>query len=188
MHDKTLVGFPENLMKRTILSMVFALFLGGCAAITTVSNPVCTTQVGDVGYTLATKLYRGLSASDLDRQVIVGSIVNLDDINEVPAVGRLVSEHIGSRLAQLGVRVAEPRLKNPMIMTRQGEMVLSRDAKDWAARINASAIVTGTVSRMQGRYYFNARMVSVADNSVLSSFDVCLTGSVKEAGLKTSSE
>lgn len=158
-----------------------AIILAGCA--TTMQEPTCTPQVGDVGYLLADKLQRGIGEADRDKVVIVGSIVNLDEINEVPSLGRLVGEHLGSRLAQHGIRIAEPRLRGVLAIGKAGEYVLSRDAKDLASKTNAYAFVTGTVSKMQGRYYFNARMVRVSDSQVLAAYDVCLTGKVREAGL-----
>ncbi len=154
--------------------------LVGCA---TVPNPSCTTQVGEVGYNLANKLYQGLNEQDVDKIIIVGSISNLDDINEISPIGRLVGEHVGSRLAQLGLKIAEPRLRNVLVLSRDGEHVLSREAKDLATKMNAYAFVTGTVSKMQGRYYFNARLIRAKDAQVLTSYDICLTAKIKEAGL-----
>lgn len=165
-----------------ITSVVAALALSGCATFVA-PQPPCLTNVNELGYTMASKMYSGIPAEERDKAVVVTSIANLDDINEVSPLGRLVSELIGSRLAQLGAKVAEPRLRTGMAMTRAGEQGLSREAKDLAAKVNAYAFVTGTVTRMQGRYYFNARLVRVKDAQVLASYDLCLNGRIKEAGL-----
>lgn len=171
----------RELLLRWGAAVAVAISLGGCASV--LMPEVCVANVNDVGYTLAGKLYSGLPAEERDKPVIVTSIANLDDVNEVSPLGRLVSEHIGSRLAQLGAKVAEPRLRTGMAVTKTGEQGLSREAKDLAAKVNAFAFVTGTVTRMQGRYYFNARLVRVKDAQVLASYDLCLTGRIKEAGL-----
>lgn len=168
-------------LKKTFAALLLVAGLAGCA--TTIPNPTCTTHVGDVGYTLANQLYQTINSQDYDKTFVVGSIVNLDDVNEVSPLGRLVSEHIGSRMAQLGLKVTEPRLRNVLVISKGGEHVLSREAKDLAAKTNAYAFITGTVTKMQGRYYFNARLIRAKDSQVLGAYDICLTGKVKEAGL-----
>ncbi len=160
---------------------VLAAALVGCG--TLAPTPNCVTEVRDVGHILASKLYAGMPEQEMDKPVVVTSIANLDDVNEVSPLGRLVSELVGSRLSQMGLKIAEPRMRSGIAMTKSGEQVLSREAKELATKVNAYAFVTGTVVRMQGRYYFNARLIRVKDAQVLAAYDVCLTGKVKEAGL-----
>lgn len=167
-------------VRNTLAGMTLALSLLGCASI---PDPACSNHVGDIGYGLAHKLYQSLPKEDYDKTIVVGSIVNLDDVTEVSPLGRLVGEHIGSRLAQIGLKVIEPRLRNVMTINKGGEYILSREAKDLATKTNAYAFVTGTVTKMQGRYYFNARLIRAKDAVVLGAFDMCLTGKVREAGL-----
>ena len=169
------------MLKRSFVTLLLVAGLTGCA--TTIPNPTCTSHVGDVGYTLANQLYQTINSQDYDKTIVVGSIVNLDDISEVSPLGRLVSEHIGSRMAQLGLKVTEPRMRNVLVISKGGEYVLSREAKDLATKINAYAFITGTVTKMQGRYYFNARLIRAKDSQVLGAYDICLTSKVKESGL-----
>ena len=102
----------------------------------------------------------------LARQVDVQPCFNRDVISEL------------SDTASANVRKLEG-----LCIAKGGEQVLSRDAKDLATKLNAHAYVTGTVSKMQGRYFFNARLIQVKDSKVLAAYDVCLTGKVREAGL-----
>lgn len=169
---------------RFLLAMALAgSLLAGCA---TIPDPVCTNNVGDVGAYLADKLFQSGKESkelDMSKPIIVTSIANLDDLNETTAIGRLVGEQMGSRLTQLGASIYEPRLRKGLDVNPNGEIALSREAKDLAARTNATAFVTGTVTKMQGRYYFNARLVRVKDSRVIAAYDICLNGKVKGAGL-----
>ncbi len=162
-------------------SMAALAVLTGCAMVTPTIQ--CTTSINELSYSVAQQLKSGLSREDADKSIVVTSMVNLDDMAEVSPIGRLVSELVGTRLAQLGVQVVEPRLKGGISIAKGGEQVLSRDAKDLATKLNAHAYVTGTVSKMQGKYFFNARLVRVKDSKILAAYDVCLTGKVKEAGL-----
>jgi hypothetical protein len=167
-------------MRKILSAAVFGAALTGCV---TIPDATCTTSVGEVGYSLADSLHKGVVNEDREKVVLLGSIVNLDDVNEVSPLGRLVGEQLGSRLAQHRIKIAEPKIRNVMVASKGGEHSVSREAKEIAARNNAYAFVTGTVTKMQGRYYFNAKMIRVSDSQVLATADVCLTGKIKEAGL-----
>jgi TolB-like protein len=167
-------------MKKIVPAAALLVALCGCV---TLPDTTCTTSVGDVGYSLADSLHKGIAKEDREKVVLIGSIVNLDDVNEVSPLGRMVGEQLGSRLAQLRLKIAEPKVRNVLTASKNGEQSLSREAKELAARSNAYAFVTGTVTKMQGRYYFNAKLVRVADAQVMATADVCLTGKVREAGL-----
>lgn len=167
-------------MRKILAAAFFGAALTGCV---TIPDATCTTSVGEVGYSLADSLHKGIGKEDREKVVLLGSIVNLDDANEVSPLGRLVGEQLGSRLAQHRIKIAEPKIRNVMVASKTGEQSVSREAKDVAARNNAYAFVTGTVTKMQGRYYFNAKMIRVSDSQVLATADVCLTGKIKEAGL-----
>ncbi|MEC4718205.1 FlgO family outer membrane protein [Noviherbaspirillum sp. CPCC 100848] len=167
-------------MKKILLAAAVGAALTGCV---TIPDATCTTSVGEVGYSLADSLHKSIGKEDREKTVLLGSIVNLDDVNEVSPLGRLVGEQLGSRLAQHRVKIAEPKIRNVVVSSKSGEHSVSREAKEIATRSNAYAFVTGTVTKMQGRYYFNAKMIRVSDSQVLATADVCLTGKIREAGL-----
>ncbi len=99
------------------------------------------------------------------------TFVEADDINTVSPVGRLVAEQIANRfVSRHGISLAEIRMANALIMDSraQGELLLSRSAREHARIAGVDFFLLGTVSRIGPRSYVNARIVRVTDSTVVS--------------------
>ena len=105
-----------------------------------------------------------------DQTVLTASFVNIDNLEESSTFGRTVSEYIGSRLAQLGYKVVELKLRKSIFMKKTGgEFVLSRELKDLSTTHQAQAIVVGTYSIGKDVVYVSSRVIKLADSTILSS-------------------
>jgi len=111
----------------------------------------------------------------LDRTlpILSTSFVNLDDLNETSAFGRLMGVGVASRFSQHGYRVVELRLGkgSVVIQKKNGEFVLSRDTARLEGSHEAQAVIVGTYSIDDNWAYISARVVGIRDNTVISSYD-----------------
>ena len=111
----------------------------------------------------------------LDRTlpILSTSFVNLDDLRETSAFGRLLGARVGSRFSQHGYRVLELRLGKGSIIIQEknGEFVLSRDTSRLDGCHEAQAIIVGTYSLVENLAFVSVRLVNMLDNTVMSSYD-----------------
>jgi len=131
-------------------------------------------DLGDISYTAGDMLERNLLYF-LDRTlpILSTSFVNLDNLKETSAFGRLIGEQIASRFSQHGYRVIELRLSNGKVLVqeRNGELALSREMKRINECYDAQAIIVGTYCIAGKRAFLSTRLVSTLDNSNLSSYN-----------------
>ena len=111
----------------------------------------------------------------LDRTlpILSTSFVNLDDLKETSAFGRLMGVSVASRFSQHGYRVVELRLGkgNVVIQEKNGAFVLSRETARLEGSHDAQAIIVGTYSLDENWIYVSVRLVGIRDNSLISSYD-----------------
>jgi len=120
------------------ICMVSFLCLGCSASRANVQVPVPTEHVltgGLVksGYAIADSLVTHsnvpIGANDT---ILVASFVNINNLKESSTLGRMLSEHVASRLAQHGYKVIDMRLitKSVFMQEGKGEFLLSRDLRE----------------------------------------------------------
>lgn len=134
----------------------------------------CSSDLGDISYTAGDMLERNLLyVLDRTLPILSTSFVNLDNLKETSAFGRLIGEQIASRFSQHGYRVIELRLGNGKVLVqeRNGELVLSREMKRINKCYDAQAIIVGTYCIAGNRAFLSTRLVSTLDNSILSSYN-----------------
>ena len=131
-------------------------------------------DLDDVSYTAGDMLERNLLYY-LDRTlpILSTSFVNLDNLKETSAFGRLVGVQVASRFSQHGYKMIDLRLSNGKVIVREksGELVLSRDMKRINNSQDAQAILVGTYSIAGNRAFLSTRLVSTLDNTILSSYN-----------------
>lgn len=141
------------------------------------------TRIVNASYAIASSLENNLSMPiPQDAPIIVASFVDVSDLTKSSAFGRIMSEQIGSRLAQKGYRVIEMKLRQNSIFVdpeNKGEFLLSRNIKDISKTHKASIVVVGTYAYAPGhlrqprhdKVYVSARMVDPTDSVIMSSCD-----------------
>ena len=127
-----------------------------------------------IAYTAGDMLERNL-LYHLDRTlpILSASFVDLDNLNETSAFGRLIGEQIASRFSQHGYKVVELRLSNGKVLVKEknGELALSREMKRIDKSHDAQAIIVGTYCTAENWAFVSTRLVSTLDNSILSSYN-----------------
>jgi TolB-like protein len=130
----------------------------------------------DFSYEIAENLVDGamppLVPRHPDMPVLVTTFVDNNDLTKTSRFGRLLQEHIASRLVQLGYTIREIKLTRTInIEPKSGETTLSRDLAKISGEVNSQALLVGTVSRANRILYISARLISPDNNNVISSYD-----------------
>jgi TolB-like protein len=117
-----------------------------------------------------------LGGAGLDQAtaVVATDVVRLDEPMRSSSLGRLISEHVASRFAQYGIPVIAMRLPTDLLLQTGGSPILSKEARDMTASLNAQAVVVGTYAPAQNYVYVTIKLVRSADNIVLSAHNYAL--------------
>lgn len=114
-------------------------------------------------------------ASSGSAPFIVATLVNIDKLEQSSTFGRLISEQITSRIAQMGHNVVELKVRNGVFMKRnEGEFLLTREIKEVATAHKAQAVVVGTYAEASDLVYINLKVVNPANNMILAAYDYAL--------------
>lgn len=106
------------------------------------------------------------------QKVLVATVVNLNNLNDTSSFGRLVAEHLSSRLVQLGANVTELKLRGSLFVSeKQGELLLSREVKEIGSRYNADLALVGTYSQAYDRVYVTLKLVRAQDATIINAYN-----------------
>ena len=165
--------------RRVITLGLILLILGGCA------NLNCTRLEGLLGGKTNLVTFSYKIAEDLVQQalppltpihpempVLVTTFVSNSNLEKTSSFGRLLQEHITSRLVQLGYTVRELKVANHLYIEPQsGETILTRNLSQLNPNLQAQAIVVGTFTRTNRILYLSTRLVNPSNNNIISSND-----------------
>lgn len=134
------------------------------------------TNLVDFSYKIAENLIDRtvppLMPSHPDMPILVTTFVDNNDLQQTSRFGRIMQEHIASRLVQLGYTVREIKMASTLtIEPKSGETVLSRDLSQISGEHQAQAILVGTVSRSESILYISARLINPVNNNILATDD-----------------
>jgi len=166
-------------MKYVVLVAASILMLAGCSStpIGPTFQSARTSELIAANFDAADQLLV-LARQPLDNQstLIVTTLANLDDLNQTSSLGRLISEHLATRLSQRGLNVAEMRLTSKVYVraTTGGEMMLSRDVREIAANYSAQAVVVGTYSVASDYVYINLKLIESGQSRVIAAHSYLL--------------
>jgi hypothetical protein len=106
-----------------------------------------------------------------ERRFLITTIADLDDLEESTALGRLISEQLAVRFAQRGYTVLEPKLGHYlMLRTHTGELVLSRETRDFLLTQQVNTVVTGTYAIGKDTVYITLKMLDAKESQVIASY------------------
>jgi hypothetical protein len=151
-------------MRRLLAAGLF-LLLAAC-------NSAPNNDFVALSYEAADALYKG-ARSELqdDATVIYGVFTPAGQPNTSSPFGRMVAEHVASRLVQHGVKVVEIRLREAISVRHGGPYALSDDAGDVAARVRARAALSGSYAVTADYVLVTARLIDVENGLVMASWD-----------------
>lgn len=123
---------------------------------------------------LTQKSFPPLMPRQPDLPILSTTFVNNNDLKETSRFGRILQEHITSRLVQLGYATKELKLRDTLLMQeRSGETMLSRNVEDINDKqsLSAQAVLVGTYSYTDRIMYISARLINPKDRNIISSYD-----------------
>lgn len=172
------------MFRKITLASTMAVALGACAAIgpqpsaapTLYNAPTKQARqtFGDLTYRAVEHLMASQSnpvrSGD---QILVASVVNVDNLDTSSSFGRIIAEQAASRLTQLGYSVTEVRLRRGAIKMspREGQLALSRQPQEVQGTAAAKAIVTGSYAVGGNNIYVTLHLVSPSSAEILSAVD-----------------
>jgi TolB-like protein len=128
-------------------------------------------------YEMADMLENNLKHSISPNQpILVASFVNVNRLEQSSTFGHIISEQIASRFAQRGYKIIEMKLRQNSVFIKEGkgEFLLSRDVREISKAYDSAAVIVGTYAEGYNKLYVSARIVSVSDSEVISSFDYAI--------------
>ena len=119
---------------------------------------------------LAFQLRQNLREDDLRAwPCIVTSFADIDNLNSSSRFGRLLAEAVSSQLFRQGAVIRDVRsAKSLFVQPRNGELILSRNAKSLAKQMDARAVIAGTYGKGASSVAVNIRMIDLQTRAVVS--------------------
>jgi TolB-like protein len=107
--------------------------------------------------------------------MLVATIADINALEQSTPLGRLITEHLSSRLSQTGNAVVEMKLRsNVFVRNDQGEFLLTREFKELARSHNASAVVVGTYTDGGTFVFVSLKLIDPASGIIQSAHDYAL--------------
>lgn len=113
---------------------------------------------------------------DIDKPIIIATIVDIDNLEQSSTLGRLISEHVSARFSIANFKMVEMKFQNSVYMKRnEGELLLTREIRDIAQNHKAQAVIVGTYSKAATTVFLNLKMIRPESNIVISAQDYALS-------------
>jgi hypothetical protein len=134
------------------------------------------TDLISFAYTIAEDLtdnaFPPLIPQHADMPILVTTLVDNNDLDSTSKFGRIVQEHINSRLVQIGYSVKELKLTgNLLIEEGSGESILSRNLRKLKGTAHVQAVMVGTYSYTNRTMYVSTRLINPVSQTIISSQD-----------------
>jgi len=102
------------------------------------------------------------------RPTVITSFVELNNLSETSALGRLMGEHFMHQLQIRGWNVTDMRMTRDLIINEEGEFSLSRELKRLRGAMTAANVVTVTYTVTMDGVLVSVRVLDLASGQVVS--------------------
>jgi len=158
--------------KALIFILIFiTTSLSGC--LTNYRKPIEDVDLVEVSYDAVDTLLEQLSQPIPEGSlIVVSTLVNVDDLNQTSAFGRIVSDQIASALNNSGYRIRGMEMRTELFVKEGGGMLhLTDETKKTLEEHNASALVVGVFAAGRVSAYVSLRIVDINSKNIISSTD-----------------
>ena len=158
--------------KLVVSTLIFvAAILSGCAP--SAQTPIKDVDLVEISYdsveTLLDQLSQPMAKGSL---VVVSTLVNVNDLNQTSAFGRIVSDQIASAFNNSGYRIRGIEMPTMLFVDNEGGMLqLSDETKNTLKEHGASALVVGEFAAGRRTAYVSLRIVDIKSKNIISSTD-----------------
>lgn len=162
-------------MKRLAVSFTLLMavtLLGGCASNRYPEDPKDVDLI-EVSYKATAAL---LSQTKMplppNSMIVVSTFVNVDELDQTAAFGRIVSSQIASAFNNSGYRIRAMELPTELFVKEdRGMLKLSDETKSALKGTEAAALVVGVFAPGKRSAYVSLRMLDVDSETVISTTD-----------------
>lgn len=156
--------------------ILLAFTLCGCMATGPTYEDASDSKLIASNYAAADELLAQTgTALDPAKPILAATLVDIDDVDHSSRLGRLISEHVASRIAQRGMSIVEMKMRGAIFMRKsEGELLLSREVRDITRSHSAQAVIVGTYARAQDYVYVTLKLVRSIDSEVLAAHNYAL--------------
>lgn len=130
---------------------------------------------------LTSTAFPPLAPRNPNKPILTTTFVHNDDLKQTSKLGRILQEHLSSRLVQLRYTVQEIKLRsNLLIEPQSGETMLSRHIQNLRGNHKAQAVLVGTISFTNRTMYISTRLVNPVSTNIIASKDykICMDDSI----------
>jgi hypothetical protein len=163
------------LNKSTVISTIMLLAtLSGCGASRyfEVRDADLIEVSNDVTDELREKATRALPKNSL---ILVSTLLNVNDLHETSAFGRIISDQIASSFHNAGFRIIGMEMPIDLFMMKEGGALhLSEEVKAKLKPYNAAVIVGGVYAPGKRNTYVSFRIVDLYTKNIISSTDIAI--------------
>lgn len=125
-----------------------------------------------------------LAVNDL---IGVSSFVRLDEsLRNSNVLGNQLAEYFISEIQQLGMPVADFKVKGSVDVTRSGDLIFSRNANRLAREMSMNHVLTGTLIEKPNGTQINARIVALSDKRIVSTASIIVPDFVSNSLVRNS--
>ena len=164
------------MFKSLVQMVIMTMFLCSCAV--NPDQPVVPIQqpepsLFDYSYKgCEILLQRATAPLDRNRDILVASFVNADNLNESSTFGRAIADYCITYFVSQGYKLSEIKLRDNLLVKQDaGEFMLSRNLKNILLNHNVHAVVVGTYSIGSDNVYITAKIVNPVDGIIISAVD-----------------
>ena len=154
-------------------ALLATTLLGGCSTYRYYGSGIEDDDLVEVSYDAVNQLLANLQ-QPLPRGslVVINSLVNVDDLAQTLAFGRIVSDQLSSAMHQAGYRVTGMELPTEIFAKNDaGILELPEKTKAALNDMHANALVIGTYAAGRENVYVSLRVVDIATQNIISSTD-----------------
>jgi hypothetical protein len=161
--------------KKQIIALLFlALLNAGCSRlfIFRPSEPKDDNLV-EQSYTAVESLVAGLRQPlPQGSLVVVNSLINVGDLGQTLPFGRIVSEQISSAFQNAGYLVTGMEMPTELFTKNDvGVLLLPEKTKEALTNMGAKVVLIGSYAPGRNHVYVSLRVVEIASQTVISSYD-----------------
>jgi len=163
--------------KQLIILTVILVMLSGCSRIIFRPSEAKDDDLIELSYDAVDKLVMNLK-QPLPRGslVVINSLINIGDLGQSLAFGRIVSEQLSSAFQSNGYLVMGMELPTEMFVKNEvGILQLSEKTKEALKNVGAKVLVIGSYAPGRNNIYVSLRIVDIESQTVIATTDYPVT-------------
>ncbi len=156
-----------------IAGLWLLLMVNGCSSYYYYQDSAEDDDIVDVSYVAAKALVRGARQPlPYGSLIVVNSLVNVKDMEQTLALGRIMSDQLASGFHQAGFLVMGMELPTQIFHKNdQGILQLPDETRDALNQLGAKALLIGTYAPGKNNVYLSLRLVDIDTGSFISTSD-----------------